>query len=78
MTSVPLMTLWDNKESLLGRLGFGAAADTWAGFRTERTELLDALEWVPKYAPSYHFCVRCFIDVIPGSVIVLSGVSIRC
>jgi hypothetical protein len=49
MTSVPLTTLWDTEGTIFGRLGLGSSADTWAGFRTERSEILDALEWVPKY-----------------------------
>jgi hypothetical protein len=32
------MTLWSTTT----------AADTWSGFQTERTELMDILEYVPK------------------------------
>ncbi|GAA98614.1 hypothetical protein E5Q_05301 [Mixia osmundae IAM 14324] len=38
VTSTPFMTLWG---------GINGADDTWRGFQTERTELMDLLEFVP-------------------------------
>jgi alkaline phosphatase D len=47
VSSVPFMTLWDS--------GVASAKDTFAAFTHERAELLDLMEYVPKWVERRHF-----------------------
>jgi alkaline phosphatase D len=61
VSSVPFMTLWDS--------GIASAKDTFAAFTTERAELLDLMEYVPKCALE----PAIGSGLMSRSVIVLSG-----